>query len=101
MSGELTAAEAELQARARAFAEEVLIPLEVETELRGGRPAEATIARIASEGLERGLSGGLHAREHGGHSVERQELDFNGTAQAKTLPASEELGAVQLDYRKH
>lgn len=41
------------------------------------------------------------AREHGGHSVERQEFDFNGTAQAKTLPASDELGAVQLDYRKH
>ncbi|MGI4757213.1 MAG: DUF2271 domain-containing protein [Janthinobacterium lividum] len=41
------------------------------------------------------------AREHGGHSVERQEFDFNGTAQAKILPASDELGAVQLDYRKH
>ena len=41
------------------------------------------------------------AREHGGHSVERQEFDFNGTAQAKTLPASDELGVVQLDYRKH
>ncbi len=41
------------------------------------------------------------AREHGGHSIERQEFDFNGTAQAKVLPASDELGAVQLDYRKH
>ncbi len=41
------------------------------------------------------------AREHGGHSIDRQEFDFNGTAQAKVLPASEELGAVQLDYRKH
>lgn len=41
------------------------------------------------------------AREHGGHSVERQEFDFNGTPQAKTLPASDELGAVALDYRKH
>ena len=41
------------------------------------------------------------AREHGGHSVEREEFDFNGTPQAKTLPGSEELGAVQLDYRKH
>lgn len=40
------------------------------------------------------------AREHGGHSVVKQEIDFNGTATAKTLPASEELGAVQLDYRK-
>ena len=41
------------------------------------------------------------AREHGGHSVERQEIDFNGTAAQFALPASEELGAVQLDYRKH
>lgn len=41
------------------------------------------------------------AREHGGHSVERQEINFNGQPQARTLPASDELGAVQLDYRKH
>ena len=41
------------------------------------------------------------AREHGGHSVVRQEFNFNGTPEAKTLPASEELGVVQLDYRKH
>lgn len=41
------------------------------------------------------------AREHGGHSVLRQEFDFNGTPDMKTLPASDELGAVQLDYRKH
>ncbi len=41
------------------------------------------------------------AREHGGHSVERQEIDFNGKAAQFTLPASDELGAVQLDYRKH
>ncbi|MEG9431568.1 DUF2271 domain-containing protein [Terriglobus sp. ADX1] len=40
------------------------------------------------------------AREHGGHSLLRQEINFNGTPTAKTLPASEELGAVQLDYRK-
>ena len=41
------------------------------------------------------------AREHGGHSLLRQEIDFNGTPDTKTLPASDELGAVQLDYRKH
>ena len=41
------------------------------------------------------------AREHGGHSVDRQEFDFNGKPEAKMLPASDELGAVQLDYRKH
>jgi thiamine biosynthesis lipoprotein len=41
------------------------------------------------------------AREHGGHSLLKQEIDFNGTAAQFTLPASDELGAVQLDYRKH
>jgi len=41
------------------------------------------------------------AREHGGHSLLRQEINFNGTATSKALPVSDELGAVQLDYRKH
>ena len=40
------------------------------------------------------------AREHGGHTLLHQEIDFNGTAAQMSLPASEELGAVQLDYRK-
>ena len=41
------------------------------------------------------------AREHGGHSLLRQEFNFNGTPSTKAFPASDELGAVQLDYRKH
>ncbi len=41
------------------------------------------------------------AREHGGHSLLKQEIDFNGTPAQFSLPASDELGAVQLDYRKH
>lgn len=40
------------------------------------------------------------AREHGGHSLLRQEIDFNGKPQQMSLPTSQELGAVQLDYRK-
>ncbi len=40
------------------------------------------------------------AREHGGHSLLKQEIDFNGKTAQFTLPASDELGAVQLDYRK-
>ncbi len=40
------------------------------------------------------------AREHGGHSLLRQEIDFNGKPQQFALPASDELGAVALDYRK-
>src|SRR3954463_2213055 len=57
---------AELQARARAFVEEVLMPLEVQAECAQGRlPAEA-IAGIRREALSRRISGGLHAVEHGG-----------------------------------
>ena len=41
------------------------------------------------------------AREHGGHSLVRQEIDFNGTPAQFSLPGSQELGMVQLDYRKH
>ncbi len=41
------------------------------------------------------------AREHGGHSLVRQEIDFNGTPAQFSLPANQELGMVQLDYRKH
>ena len=64
----LSPAEAELQARARAFVDEVLIPLEEEAERAHGRlPAEA-IARVKRESLERRLSGGLHRAEHGGQS---------------------------------
>ena len=64
----LSPAEAELQARARAFADEVLIPLEEEAERAHGRlPADA-IAHVKNESLERRLSGGLHRAEHGGQS---------------------------------
>jgi acyl-CoA dehydrogenase len=57
---------AELQARARAFVDEVLIPLEVEAERAHGRLPEETVAEIRREALARRLSGGLHAAEHGG-----------------------------------
>jgi thiamine biosynthesis lipoprotein ApbE len=40
------------------------------------------------------------AREHGGYSLDRHEMNFNGEpAQAQMAPAAE-LGAVSLDYRK-
>jgi acyl-CoA dehydrogenase len=56
----------EIQERARKFTDEVLIPLELEAEERDGRlPAEA-IERVKGEALAAGLTGGLHAREHGG-----------------------------------
>jgi acyl-CoA dehydrogenase len=57
---------AELQARARAFVEEVLMPLEVPAERAHGRLPADTIAEIRRQALARRLSGGLHAVEHGG-----------------------------------
>ncbi|HEY2480371.1 MAG TPA: acyl-CoA dehydrogenase family protein [Solirubrobacterales bacterium] len=61
----------ELQERARRFTDEVLIPLEVEAEMADGKlPAEA-IERVKREALAAGLSGGLHAREHGGQGWTR------------------------------
>jgi acyl-CoA dehydrogenase len=60
--------QAELQARARAFVDEVLIPREVEAERRGGRLDDAAVAEIRREALDRRLSGGLHAVEHGGQA---------------------------------
>jgi alkylation response protein AidB-like acyl-CoA dehydrogenase len=63
---ELTEAERELQARARAFADEVLIPLEEQAERAHGRLPEDVIAEVRREAIERRLGGGLHRREHGG-----------------------------------
>jgi len=64
----LSAAELELRARARAFADEVLQPLELEAEMNGGALPDAATATIKREALKRKLSGGLHRAEHGGNS---------------------------------
>ena len=62
----LTPEQAELQARARAFVEEVLMPLEVDAERARGRlPADA-VEEIRRQAIARRLGGGLHAVEHGG-----------------------------------
>ncbi|MEA2466539.1 MAG: acyl-CoA dehydrogenase [Thermoleophilaceae bacterium] len=63
---ELSEREQEVQERARRFVDEVLIPLEVEAEQRGGRLPKADVDRVRAEALERRLSGGLHRSEHGG-----------------------------------
>jgi acyl-CoA dehydrogenase len=63
---ELSEREQEVQERARRFVDEVLIPLEVEAEQRGGRLPKADVDRVRAEALERRLSGGLHSSEHGG-----------------------------------
>lgn len=62
----LSAAEREVQERARAFVDDILIPLEVKAERLHGRLPEEDVARVRREALERRLSGGLHAAEHGG-----------------------------------
>jgi acyl-CoA dehydrogenase len=63
---DLTPSQAELQARARGFVDDVLIPLEVAAERAGGALPEADVRRIRDEALARRLNGGMHAREHGG-----------------------------------
>ena len=63
---QLTDGQRELRARARAFVEEVLMPLELEAERLGGRLPAPAIATIREQALARGLNGGRHAVEHGG-----------------------------------
>jgi acyl-CoA dehydrogenase len=59
--------------RARAFVDEVLIPLEETAERSGGKLPEADVARIRTEALERRISGGSHAVEHGGQGWSTEE----------------------------
>jgi acyl-CoA dehydrogenase len=69
----LTPEQAELQARARAFVEEVLMPLEVEAERARGRLPAERIAEIRHAAINRRLGGGLHAAEHGGQGWSHTE----------------------------
>jgi acyl-CoA dehydrogenase len=62
----LTPEQAELQTRARAFVEEVLMPLEVDAERARGRLPAETVEEIRRQAIARRLGGGLHAVEHGG-----------------------------------
>lgn len=70
---ELSAEQRELQARARRFVDEVLIPNEEAAEQAGGRIPDELKARIKREALDAGLSGGLHAPEHGGQGWSKVE----------------------------
>jgi acyl-CoA dehydrogenase len=69
----LTPEQAELQARARTFVEDVLIPLEVEAERARGRLPAERIAAIRHAAIDRRLGGGLHAVEHGGQGWSHTE----------------------------
>ena len=63
----------DLQESARRFVDELLIPNEELAELGGGRIPEELRERIKRESIEAGLSGGLHAREHGGQGWTKTE----------------------------
>jgi acyl-CoA dehydrogenase len=70
---ELSPEASEVQARARGFVEDVLMPLEQEAEALGGRLPPAAIAEVKLAATEAGLAGGMHAREHGGQGWTRFE----------------------------
>jgi len=69
----LTPEQAELQARARAFVEEVLMPLEVDAERAGGNLPGEVVDEIRRQAIARRLGGGLHAVEHGGQGWTKVE----------------------------
>jgi acyl-CoA dehydrogenase len=63
----------DLQERARRFVDELLIPNEELAEVNGGKIPDELVERIRRESIEAGLSGGLHAREHGGQGWSKTE----------------------------
>ena len=65
---QLTPAQEALAQRATEFAEQVVQPIELESELAGGPISVESQQRIRSAALEAGLQGGLHRTEDGGNS---------------------------------
>ena len=72
-AADFTPEQLDLQARARRFVDEVLIPNEELAEASGGDIPDELIARIKREAIELGLSGGLHSPEHGGQGWTKTE----------------------------
>ena len=70
---ELSAEALDLQARARSFVEDVIMPLEEQAESLGGKLPPETIAHVKQAGIDAGLDGGMHAVEHGGRGWSRLE----------------------------
>jgi alkylation response protein AidB-like acyl-CoA dehydrogenase len=62
----LTDAQRELRERAARFVDDVLIPLEEQAELAGGRLPGAAVVRVKNAARAARLTGGNHAVEHGG-----------------------------------
>ena len=69
----LTAEQLDLRERARRFVDELLIPNEELAERSGGKIPEELERRIKEEAIAAGLSGGLHAPEHGGQGWTKLE----------------------------
>ncbi len=63
----------DIQARARAFTEDVLIPLEEEAERRNGILPDGVIEDVKRAATEAELIGGLHRPEYGGQGWTRLE----------------------------
>jgi acyl-CoA dehydrogenase len=59
--------------RARRFVDELLIPNEELAERSGGKVPQELIERIKRESIDAGLTGGLHAPEHGGQGWTKTE----------------------------
>jgi acyl-CoA dehydrogenase len=70
---ELGRAQAELRDRARAFIDEVVIPLEQKAERNGGLLPSEDIETVKREGIAARLNGGLHSPEYGGQGWTRFE----------------------------
>jgi acyl-CoA dehydrogenase len=69
----LTSEQLDLQQRARRFVDELLIPNEEIAERSGGKIPPELELRIKDEAVAAGLSGGLHAPEHGGQGWTKLE----------------------------
>jgi acyl-CoA dehydrogenase len=72
-AADFTPEQLDLQERARRFVDEVLIPNEELAEASGGRIPDELHERIKREAVDAGLSGGLHAVEHGGQGWSKVE----------------------------
>jgi acyl-CoA dehydrogenase len=72
-AADFTAEQLDLRERARRFVDELLIPNEELAERSGGRIPDELKQRIKREAMAAGLSGGLHAREHGGQGWTKTE----------------------------
>ena len=72
-AADLTPEQLDLQERARRFVDEVLIPNEELAETSGGKIPDELKQRIKREAVDAGLSGGLHAPEHGGQGWTKME----------------------------